>query len=304
MVIASLIIGAITFQTACSMLNNKPDDKNIVDKQDSDLYENEKKDEHSPSNSSDNKQPEQHIPSEEQKPAEETEKDKSREGDKPEPNPTEEKKGQGPGATNYDAIEVVAQPEAITVLVNKRNKLPDNYEPADLVYPDVPFIFAEKLDKRKMRAEAADALEKLFAGAASDGIYLAGVSGYRSKATQEVLYNNYVKKDGTEAADRYSARPGHSEHQTGLTMDISGSTGKCAAQDCFADTPEAAWLAEHAYKYGFIIRYPEGKEHITGYKYEPWHLRFVGTDIAKQIHEQGITFEEYYYEAIPVDGQR
>ena len=197
----------------------------------------------------------------------------------------------------------MGEPEAITVLVNKQNKLPDNYEPKDLVYPDVRFIFNGKLDKRKMRAEAADALEAMFAGAEKDGIFLAGVSGYRSKATQEVLYNRYVKRDGKKAADRYSARPGHSEHQTGLTMDISGSTGKCAAQDCFGDTKEAKWLADYAYEYGFIIRYPEGKEQITGYKYEPWHLRFVGMEISKEVHEKDITLEEYFNIVVPVDGK-
>ena len=208
-----------------------------------------------------------------------------------------------PGVSNENAIQVVGEPEAITVLVNKQNKLPDNYEPKDLVYPDVRFIFNGKLDKRKMRAEAADALEAMFAGAEKDGIFLAGVSGYRSKATQEVLYNRYVKRDGKKAADRYSARPGHSEHQTGLTMDISGSTGKCAAQDCFGDTKEAKWLADYAYEYGFIIRYPEGKEQITGYKYEPWHLRFVGMEISKEVHEKDITLEEYFNIVVPVDGK-
>lgn len=201
-----------------------------------------------------------------------------------------------------DAIQVVANPEAITVLVNKQYKLPDNYEPKDLVYPNVRFIFSEKIEKRKMRKEAATALEKMFAGAEVEGILLAGASGYRSHSTQVILYNNYVKRDGKEAADRYSARPGHSEHQTGLTMDVSGSTGECAVQDCFGDTAEAAWLAEHAHEYGFIIRYPKDKENITGYKYEPWHIRYVGNEIAKEVYEKDITLEEYYNVAIPVEG--
>ena len=114
------------------------------------------------------------------------------------------------------------------------------------------------------------------------------MSGYRSYNTQKGLYNYYVNRDGREAADRYSARPGHSEHSTGLAMDVSGIDGKCAATDCFGETPEAAWLAENVYDYGFIIRYPEGKEHITGYKYEPWHLRYVGVDIAREIRELGL----------------
>lgn len=194
---------------------------------------------------------------------------------------------------DYEAVEVVAEPAAIEVLVNKKFALPKDYVPEDLVEPDVPFIFEEKLEKRKLRKEAAEALEKLFAAAEEDGILLAGVSGYRSYDTQKGLYNWYVNRDGREAADRYSARPGHSEHSTGLAMDVSGIDGKCAATDCFGETEEAAWLAENVYDYGFIIRYPEGKEHITGYKYEPWHLRYVGVEIAREIRELGLTLEEY-----------
>jgi D-alanyl-D-alanine carboxypeptidase len=198
------------------------------------------------------------------------------------------------------AIEVVSNPADKAVLVNKVYKLPDSYKPQDLVDPNVPFIFQEKSEKRKLRKEAADALEKLFKAAKDDKLPLAGVSAYRSHATQSTLYANYVKKDGTEAADKYSAKPGHSEHETGLGIDVSGSSGKCAAADCFAATPEAKWLDEHAAEYGFIIRYPKGKQAITGYQYEPWHLRYVGTDISKEIVKRGITLEEYIGQPTPV----
>ncbi|PYI56648.1 M15 family metallopeptidase [Paenibacillus flagellatus] len=210
----------------------------------------------------------------------------------------------GSGTTKPDAgktaVQVVAKPNDVAVLVNKTYKLPDNYKPDDLVEPDIPFIFKEKSDKRLMRKEAAGALEKLVAAAEKDGISLAGVSGYRSQATQKTLFDNYVKKDGEEAARKYSAVPGHSEHQTGLAMDISGSDGKCAASDCFAGTKEAKWLADHAAEHGFIIRYPKGKEDVTGYQYEPWHLRYVGTKAAKEIAEKGVTLEEYTQNAVPV----
>jgi len=185
------------------------------------------------------------------------------------------------------------------VLVNKQFALPEKYEPSDLVYPDVPFTFKEKIEKRKMRKEAAAALEKLFAGAKKDGISLAGVSAYRSNATQKSIFNNYVKNDGEEKAKTYSAVPGHSEHETGLAIDVSGSDGKCAAQDCFGGTKEAEWLAKHSAEYGFIIRYLKGKESITGYQYEPWHIRYVGTQAAKEIASKGITLEEYL-NAVPV----
>jgi D-alanyl-D-alanine carboxypeptidase len=198
-----------------------------------------------------------------------------------------------------ESMQVVANPESIDVLVNKQHSLPSSFEPKDLVYPDVPFTFKEKIEKREMRREAAEALEKLFAGAKKDGIYLAGVSGYRSYATQKALFDRYVKQDGEEKAKTYSAVPGTSEHETGLAIDVSGSDGKCAAQDCFAGTKEAVWLEKHAPEYGFIIRYPKGKESITGYQYEPWHIRYVGTKIAREIADKGITLEEYF-NAVPV----
>ncbi|KTD83928.1 M15 family metallopeptidase [Paenibacillus etheri] len=191
------------------------------------------------------------------------------------------------------------EPDSIAVMVNKEYGLPENYKPTDLVYPEVRFTFKEKIEKRMMRKEAAEALEELFAGAEEDGIYLAGVSAYRSKETQTRLFNRYVKKDGEELARTYSAVPGYSEHQTGLAIDVSGSDGKCAAESCFGGTKEAEWLAQHATEYGYIIRFPEGKQDITGYKYEPWHIRYVGKDIATYIADEGITLEEYY-DVVPV----
>lgn len=170
---------------------------------------------------------------------------------------------------------MVAKPDSITVLVNKQFSLPDDYEPDDLVYPDVPFIFSKNIEKRKMCKEAAVALEQLFIGATKDEISLIGVSAYRSYATQKSLFDHYVQQDGEEKARTYSAVPSTSEHETGLAIDVSGSDGTCAAE------------------YGFIIRYPKGKESITGYQYEPWHIRYVGTKISKEIADKGITLEEY-----------
>ncbi|MGG2196650.1 M15 family metallopeptidase [Paenibacillus validus] len=206
-----------------------------------------------------------------------------------------------PGASKGEAVQVVAKPAEIAVLVNKTSKLPEDYKPQDLVDPNVPFTFKEKLEKRKMRKEAAAALEKLFQAAKDAGLPLAGVSAYRSHETQTALYNNYVKQEGEEKANKYSAKPGHSEHETGLAIDVAGCNGKCPAQDCFGATQEAKWLAEHAHEYGFIIRYPKGKEAITGYQYEPWHLRYVGVDLAKDIVKQGLTLEEYTAKGVPVN---
>ena len=192
-----------------------------------------------------------------------------------------------------DKSPVVPNPNDVLVMVNKSVRLPDGYTPADLVEPQVRFIFSEKVEKRMMRQEAARALEQMFAAADKDGVKLAGVSGYRSYETQVGLFNYYVKIDGYEKAVTYSAEPGHSEHQTGLTMDVSGSTGACAADDCFAGTPEAEWLAKHGAEHGFIVRYPKGKESITGYTYEPWHMRYVGVAAAKEISAAGLTLEEW-----------
>lgn len=198
------------------------------------------------------------------------------------------------GKTRISAVTLTSYPASIAAVVNKKYYMPVDYIPKDLVFPSVPFLFNEKIEKRKMRSEAAKGLERLFAAAKKDGISLSGVSAYRSYATQKVLFNNYVKRDGFEKARTYSAIPGTSEHQTGLAIDVSGSTGKCAATFCFANSKEANWLSKHSADYGFIIRYPKGKESITGYKYEPWHLRYVG-NISKPIKNRGLTLEEYLH---------
>jgi D-alanyl-D-alanine carboxypeptidase len=208
--------------------------------------------------------------------------------------------GKKAGQQQDDSIQVVSKPEVIPVLVNKVNKLPKDYQPSNLMYPNIPFTFEQKAEKRQMRSEAGAAIEKLFAGAEQDGVQLLGVSAYRSHASQTALFNYYVDLDGYEAASTYSAVPGTSEHETGLAIDVTGENGECAAEDCFAGTVEADWLQEHAAEYGFIIRYPKGKDSITGYQYEPWHLRYVGKAIAKEIMSRGITLEEYYNE-IPVN---
>ncbi|MEH7156534.1 M15 family metallopeptidase [Neobacillus drentensis] len=202
------------------------------------------------------------------------------------PSSSEEKRQQ-------DASVQASSQEVIPVLVNKSNRLPNNYQPRDLIYPDIPFTFQQKMEKRQMRSEAGAAIERLFAGAKQQGVNLLGVSAYRSHASQTALFNYYVKQDGYEEAITYSAVPGTSEHETGLAIDVTGGDGKCAAEDCFEGTKEAVWLQNHAAEYGFIIRYPKGKDAITGYQYEPWHLRYVGKTIAKEIMDRGITLEEY-----------
>lgn len=202
--------------------------------------------------------------------------------------------------SSTDSIQVIANPKSIPVLVNKQNMLPDSYNPSDLIYAKIPFVNTAGAEKRKMRKEAAAAIEKLFAAAKQQDVNLLGVSAYRSHAAQTTLFNYYVKRDGYKKARTYSALPGTSEHETGLAIDVTGGNGKCQAQDCFGGTKEAIWLQTHSAEYGFIIRYPRGKGSITGYKYEPWHLRYVGKAIAIEIMDRGITLEEYY-QATPVN---
>lgn len=183
----------------------------------------------------------------------------------------------------YTNMEDVNMDDGILVLCNKYHILKSNYVP-DLV------SLPSKYGGGQMQKEAASFFMKMVDAAKIDGIKLRNVSGYRSYNTQKTLYNNYVKRDGVAKADTYSARPGSSEHQTGLASDINTASSKAH----FEKTKEYAWLIDNSYKYGFILRYLEGKTFITGYKYEPWHYRYVGVDVAKVIYEKNITYEEYY----------
>lgn len=117
-------------------------------------------------------------------------------------------------------------------------------------------------------------------------------SAYRSAATQTDLFNSYVASAGYDEANMYSAHPGHSEHQTGLAVDISTTSQQCYLDECFIGTSDGQWLADNAYKFGFTLRYPKGKEAITGYNFEPWHYRYVGVALATALHQSGLTLEE------------
>lgn len=184
-------------------------------------------------------------------------------------------------------------PNAILALVNKSNNLAVDYVPDDLVEPAVPFSFSGHDEKRQMRAEPAAALEELFAAATEAGHQLTAVSGFRSYGRQKTIFLNNVQKSGFERANFFSALPGQSEHQTGLVMDVSSAAVGYKLVTNFGQTPEGAWLNENAHLFGFIIRYPADKTDITGYQYEPWHIRYVGTDAAAEIKAQGWVLEEY-----------
>ena len=180
----------------------------------------------------------------------------------------------------YTQIRTTENPEAYTVLVNKYHSL-EEYEPKDLKNLSYD-------SKYKLREKAALAFEELVKEAKKDQVFICPYSAYRSFAYQTKIYNEYVKKDGQEAADTYSARPGHSEHQTGLAVDVWTEGYETLLEK------EAKWLEENAHKYGFIVRYTKEKQNITGYIAEPWHLRYLGKNIAKDVVEKNLSYDEYY----------
>jgi D-alanyl-D-alanine carboxypeptidase len=210
---------------------------------------------------------------------------------------TPAKPGDGNGGTTRpdgDGRQVVTNPDSILVLVNKERNLPADYVPADLTVPAVPFPFDGDNPKKQLRREAAAALEELFAASREAGLELYALSGYRSYATQKAIFENKAKLRGEAEANKTSARPGQSEHQTGLAMDVTCRQVNFALEEEFGATPEGKWLAANAHKFGFIIRYRQGTEEITGYVYEPWHLRYLGKETAADVYAQGVTLEEYF----------
>lgn len=174
------------------------------------------------------------------------------------------------------------------VVVNKNYALTSDYKPKDLVSVNIEFLPESTEEERYMTKESAKALEELVDAASKDGVYLYGLSGYRSYKTQKNLYEYNVETQGKSYSDKYVAKPGASEHQLGEAMDLATSSG-WISEGC----PEANWIANNAYKYGFIVRYESGKEDITGYNYEPWHVRYVGSEMSEKIYNDGITLEEF-----------
>lgn len=191
-------------------------------------------------------------------------------------------------------IAEVKVPNSIYVLTNKLNHLPENYVPSDLVKPDVRFSFAGESEKAYLREKPAKALEELFEAGDKEGIYLFALSGYRSYNNQKRIYDGFVAGRGVEATDKISARPGHSEHQTGLTMDVTTESVNFRLSSTLGKKKEGIWIAEHAHEFGFIVRYLEDRTNITGYSYEPWHLRYVGKEVATVLYEYNLSLEELY----------
>jgi D-alanyl-D-alanine carboxypeptidase len=207
----------------------------------------------------------------------------------PMPDPT-------PTPTPTPAFDKLAQsiddPASLWVVVNKLRPLtPDDYAAPDLV--DVPVPFA---NPPRLRAEASAAVVRMFADfEAATGQRMQSQSAYRSYSSQVSVYNGWVSSLGATGADLTSARPGYSEHQTGLAIDVSALPAACTLQACFGDTPQGQWLAANAWNYGFTLRYPQGRTPVTGYEYEPWHYRYVGLALAAELHASGAaTLEEFF----------
>lgn len=186
----------------------------------------------------------------------------------------------------YKNVKRIENPDHLLVLVNKNNRLDSTYIPKDLEKISIHYANEDKY----MRKVAKEAFEKMSEDAKKEGYRIVAVSTFRSYEYQKNLYEGYVKEKGVEYADLCSARKGHSEHQTGLAVDVEGENED---YDFFEDSKAYLWMKDHAHLYGFILRYPQNKTSITGFKFEPWHYRYVGKEIATKIYEKKITLEEY-----------
>lgn len=176
-------------------------------------------------------------------------------------------------------------PASPWVVVNKARPLdPQSWEPAEL----------EVVEEAELVPQAAAALQRMIAAAGEQELELRTGTGYRTYGYQEFIYADYVDEFGQDSADQFSARPGFSEHQTGWAVDLYSSE-QCRLQECFAREPAGVWVTDHAHEYGFVIRYPRGEEEVTGYQFEPWHLRYVGPELATFMREQGISTLEHAF---------
>ncbi len=195
-----------------------------------------------------------------------------------------------PAATEQERQE--AEGRGLLILINKQNAVDQAYKPDDLT--SIKYYASNRSEAgRYMREEAAEQFHKLVEAAAAEGYELVMTTAYRSYGFQQTLWNNYVASEGEAAASRFSAKPGQSEHQSGLAVDVSTPSVDYALTESFGKADEGIWLAQNAHRFGFIIRFPEGKEDITGYLYEPWHIRYVGEPVAAEIYAKELTLEEY-----------
>lgn len=215
--------------------------------------------------------------------------------------------GAAPTATQPATATATATPGGIQVVpcgdilapVDKQHRLEATCEPDDLVALPAHFLAA---DGQQMRAAAATAMVELLEAALAAGHELFVISAYRSYDLQQQVFQWHVDTYGLDEAERVSARPGHSEHQLGTAADVTSRTVNLELVKAFGETPEGRWVAENAHRFGFIVSYPDGKEDVTGYDYEPWHLRYVGKDVAAEVVASGLTLHEYLLQRVRAAG--
>jgi D-alanyl-D-alanine carboxypeptidase len=198
-----------------------------------------------------------------------------------------------PTAGVFDAaLQSRDDPASSWVVVNKSRELhPVSYAPGDLVFPDVTYV-----NRQPMREPTARALVALFrAGKTEAGLDFSVQSAYRSFESQQRVYDDDIAQHGLAFADADTARPGHSEHQTGMAVDISAVPARCSLDACFATTPQGQWLAANAWRFGFLLRYPADKVAVTGFTFEPWHFRYVGVPLSTRMHTIGTTTLEEFF---------
>jgi D-alanyl-D-alanine carboxypeptidase len=194
-----------------------------------------------------------------------------------------EQPAQAEQTSEWPVIYSLQEAASLTVVVNKKHKLPSEYAPG-----------LQSVAGGQMRPDAAAALSTMLDAAANAGVSMRIISSYRSYSTQVATYNKWVNLQGKAQADRSSARPGHSEHQTGLAVDLGTPDNNCDLLICFGTTAQGKWLAANSHKYGFIVRYESDTESTTGYQYEPWHMRYLGVDAATAVKNSGQTLDQYY----------
>ena len=194
----------------------------------------------------------------------------------------------------YENVKTIENPHELLVLVNKYNQLPQGFSQYNLVEMERSYTLRDGKNYL-LNAVAYENYLKMYDDAKQEGLTLTVISAYRTEDYQRNLYNKKLRSSGKVYADNYSARAGHSEHQTGLAIDMG------ATKTSFEYSREFKWLQQHAHEYGYILRYPKGKEWLTGYAYEPWHYRYVGTEAATIIYNEGITYEEFYTKYVEVN---
>lgn len=194
----------------------------------------------------------------------------------------------------FTDVETISDTSDPLMLINKYHKLPDDYEPENLVLTPSACVIGEdyscQTETQYVVKEVADAFQKMLSDAKKEGIELKSIASYRSFAYQKNLYDYYANLNGADYADAYYARPGQSEHNSGLAIDVTMGDWNFTE---LKEAPKYDWLLEHMAEYGFILRYPEDKVDITGYAYESWHLRYVGIEAALAIQQSGLTLDEY-----------